>query len=176
MVKYLVYGVVVLVIVTLVLYPLTKERFYFSKVEGVVKIHSTKWDSPMDFYFQYPFYVENHFMSIPESQRMGEQTVTFADGSHFSGYVQVSSHSVDISGTYILPTGAEWKYKTSKSQVIGGLQGVSGSADLKMPFTVNGKSYTAHISWTLPSGATVALQQGEGEPVKLDQHHFGNWW
>lgn len=173
LIKYLVVGLVVLIAVPLILYPLRKERFHYTAEEEIVKIHSNKWgEETMDFYFQYPHFVETHFLDYPNAAGPGV-TVDFADGSHFTGDVQVDSQSIGIFGTYVQPTGAEWTYALTRSLNLGGLVGVSGSAEVKMNFTKNNKTYTAYVAWTRPMVSAVYLQQGDGDKVKLDEHVFG---
>lgn len=172
-IKYVITGIIVLAVAIPAYKFLTKERIYYTEVERIVQLHSNKWgDKTMDFYFQYPHYVEDHFLAYPGEAAIPDTTVTFADGCSFTGNVQVDSHTIGIFGRYIQPTGAVWDYKLTRSLNLGGLVGVSGSADLEMPFTMNGRTYTAYVSWTLPSGTKVFIQEGDTEKVKLEEHHF----
>jgi len=155
--KYILVGVVIVVLVPVVLYPLTRERLYYTKVERIVTLHSNKWgDETLEFHFQYPHYVESHFLDHPDAASRPGETVPFADGSWFQGSARVDSQSIAIQGTFVQSTGAEWTYNLTRSLNLGGLVGVSGTADMKMPVTF--------------------IQEGDGEKVKLNQHHFGSWW
>ncbi len=172
-VRYLIFGIIALVVVSLAVSFVTKERIYYTTVEGIVNIHSNKWgDETMEFHFQYPHYVESHFLENPGAAANPEDTVMFADGSSFAGTAQLSAQSIGISGTYTMPTGAKWEYNLIRSLNLGGLVGVSGSADLKMSFTKNTKTYTAYISWSWPAVTSVFIQEGAKEKVKLEQHRF----
>ena len=173
LVKYLVVGLVVLIAVPLILYPLRKERFYYTTEEGIARIHCNKWgEETMDFYFQYPHFVETHFLDYPTTAGSGV-SVDFADGSRFAGDVRVDSQSIDIAGTFTQPNGAEWTYALTRSLNLGGLVGVSGSAEVKMNFTKNNKTYTANVFWTRPAVTGVFLQEGNGKKEKLEEHVFG---
>jgi len=173
LVKYLIFGIIALVIVSLAVSFVTKERIYYTTIEGIVYIHSNKWgDETMEFHFQYPHYVESHFLENPGAAANPGDAVMFADGSSFSGTTQLSAQSIGISGTYSMPTGAKWEYTLTRSLNLGGLVGVSGSADFEMPFTKNNKRYTAYISWSWPAVTAVCMQQEQGEKVKLERHHF----
>lgn len=175
--KYVLVGVVLVVLVPVALYPLTRERLYYTTVERIVTLHSNKWgDKTLEFHFQYPHYVESYFLEHPDAASRPGETVTFADGSWFQGNARVDSQSISIQGTFVQSTGAEWTYTLTRSLNLGGLVGVSGSADMKMPVTMNNNDYTVYITWALPSGTTVFIQEGDGEKVKLNQHHFGSWW
>lgn len=173
-IKYVIVVAVILAAAPLVFKFLTKERIYYTEVERIVQLHSTKWgDKTMDFYFQYPHHVEEHFLANPGDTALPQTTVTFADGCSFVGSAQADAHTIVIYGRYVQPTGAVWDYKLTRSLNLGGLVGVSGSADLEMPFTMNDRTYTAYVSWTLPSGTKVFIQEGNTEKVKLEEHHLG---
>jgi len=75
-----------------------------------------------------------------------------------------------------MPTGAEWNYNITRSLNLGGLVGVSGTAEVKMPFAMNNKTYTAYISWSWPAVVSVYIQEGESEKVKLEQHRFDSFF
>ncbi len=177
LIGYLVFGVIAFVALYMAVSFLTKERIYYTAVEGIVSIHSNKWgNQTMDFHFQYPHYVESHFLENPGAAALSGETVTFADGSRFVGSAQVSTQSLGIYGTYAMPTGAEWNYNITRSLNLGGLVGVSGTAEVKMPFAMNNKTYTAYISWSWPAVVSVYIQEGESEKVKLEQHRFDSFF
>lgn len=65
-IKYVIVVAVILAVAPLVFKFLTKERIYYTEVERIVQLHSNKWgDKTMDFYFQYPHHVEEHFLANP---------------------------------------------------------------------------------------------------------------
>ncbi len=177
LIGYLVFGVIAFVALYMVVSFLTKERIYYTAVEGIVSIHSNKWgEQTMDFHFQYPHYVESHFLENPGVATLSEESVAFADGSTFIGTGHLSAQSIGIQGLYTMPTGAEWKYNLTRSLSLGGLVGVSGTAEVKMPFPMNDKSYTAYVSWSWPAVTSVFIQEGVQEKVKLEQHRFDSFF
>ena len=94
LIGYLVFGVIAFVALYMAVSFLTKERIYYTAVEGIVSIHSNKWgNQTMDFHFQYPHYVEP-FSGNPGAAALSE-TVTFADGSRFV-VRQVSTQSLEF--------------------------------------------------------------------------------
>ncbi|MFA7691844.1 MAG: hypothetical protein WCX86_02985 [Candidatus Hydrogenedentales bacterium] len=147
---------------------LTKERVYYTEIEGIVELHSNKWDhETLSFYFQYPHYVEQHFLAYPDTATGAETTVNFEDGCTFVGAAQVSPQNITLYGNYMQPTGALWKYQLTRSLNLGGLVGVSGTAELTMPFTMNNCNYTVNIVWVRPSGVKVFLDDGVNPKTEL---------
>lgn len=172
-VKYAVVGLIILAVTPFLLGFLNRERIYYTEEERIVHLHSNKWgDETMDFYFQYPNYVEEYFLTHPAEATAQETSISFENGCAFVGSARVSDQYIDINGMFSQPTGAEWNYRLTRSLSLGGLVGVSGSADVTVPFTKNSRNYTVYISWTLPAGVTVFIQEGNNEKVKLTEHHL----